>query len=96
MSARVFSVSKETQQRAKLGELREEMAAIPDTPAADLEEKIPDSLESLVEEKLKYQMKYAKGEELSWAIVNSIKFLAVRSRIPIAFGTELDQPPEEA
>jgi hypothetical protein len=108
MSGRVFTVSKEAQRpRAEPVRIigpdgsEQTMAARdfrtrPEPPPAPESEPVPSpdaqTLEALVESELKKQLRSLEGRELGLAIMNAIKFLAVRSRIPVSFGSELDEP----
>ena len=108
MSGRVFQVSKEEQRPSPVTitgpdgaqrtiparDFRARPEGTPPPNEPELE-KMAQSLESLVEGELKKQLVRLEGRELGLAIMNAIKFLAVRSKIPVAFGSELDDPPTE-
>jgi len=91
MSSRAFQVSKETQGRQRLSELRREMDAIevplPEEPLPETSE----TLEALVETELKAQLRATTdARQMNLTIMNAIKFLAVRARLPVQFGSALD------
>ncbi len=68
-------------------QLRREMeeVEIPEPVAPD-----PRSLELIVESKLKEQLQSSDPKVVGWGVVNAIKFLAVKAKLPVAFGSELD------
>ncbi len=93
MSRRVIRVS-EAQSRERIAQLRDEMERVevpppPEPPADTPPEDDGRSLEQLVEDELKTQLRQRPVQ--GYAVVNAIKFLAVKAKLPVQFGTELDQ-----
>lgn len=89
---RVFSVSREIQREAHahVEKLKQERAATQAEPPDETQ-----TLDAMIEEELKKQMRTRTvPRELDWTITTAIKFLAVRAKLPVAFGGELDEPLE--
>lgn len=89
MSRRVIRVN-ETQAREHIAQLRSEMDAIEQDPPEEQTDEEGKSLETLVEDKLKYQLTHFTDKELGYALVNAIKFLAVKAKLPMVYGSELE------
>lgn len=89
---RILPVSREHQER--LARLKRDREALqPEPPPGD--EPLPDTLDAMIEAELKKQMRTRTvPRELDWTITTAIKFLAVRAKLPVAFGGELDEPLE--
>jgi len=86
----VHRVSSEAQNRQRLAELKTQLETLEPEPPPS-EEELAESLEALVEKELKKQLRSLEGRELGLAIMNAIKFLAVRAKMPVTFGGELDE-----
>lgn len=98
-TVRRLPVSLEEQRRARLAALHTEMQAVgdeqvvTDTPPHDDPPPGDATLETLVETELKAQLRRHSGDSrlMNLSIMNAIKFLAVRAKLPVAFGSDLDE-----
>ena len=80
----------------RLAESRRAMDAVGSEPppADEVVDALPATatLEELVEAELKAQLRRVSDtKQMNLSIMNAIKFLAVRAKLPVAFGSGLDE-----
>ena len=94
MSDRVLRVTlSPAEQREKLASLRKDMNGV-ELPPAGTATPEAETLDALVERELKAWLKASASDPKArgFALTAAIKYLAVKQKVPIPYGSELDLP----